>query len=390
MGISADTYFHDPSPHTQTHSLSTCGILINILDRRQLVFLTAKSTITTTKKSPYFFLEMNSLFRKDCFLSLVLSIGLLVIQSSVQALAHHPLQPPTVLPPRVLPKQRQQQQGGNLLRQEQQLRSSLVLFSLSIRGGEQQQSLQSNNKSTSAQTSTKDQPQSSPPMASSTTTTISTFPLTAMALAMGKFYATALTKHPIWTKSITSCVIFGLSDYLAQRIEGRGSSSSSTTNAARKEEEERATQTLSSTDELNWTRLLTSMAVGLIYFGPAAHFWYNWMFQLFPNTGLVSTLQKAAMGQAFFGPFFTCIFFASILWQARQFTIQNWLQKIRCDLPGAWLAGLGYWPLVDLLSYSLVPVQYIPLFINVCSLIWTIYLSIVANRSSSSSGSRSK
>ena len=338
---------------------------------------------------------MNSLFRKDCFLSLVLSIGLLVIQSSVQALAHHPLQPPTVLPPRVLPKQRQQQQqGGSLLRQEQQqkLWSSLVLFSLSIRGGEQQQqqqSLQSNNKSTSAQPSTKDQRQSSPPMASSTTTTISTFPLTAMALSMGKFYATALTKHPIWTKSITSCVIFGLSDYLAQRIEGRGSSSSAT-NATRKEEEERATQTLSSTDELNWTRLLTSMAVGLIYFGPAAHFWYNWMFQLFPNTGLVSTLQKAAMGQAFFGPFFTCIFFASILWQARQFTIQNWLQKIRRDLPGAWVAGLGYWPLVDLLSYSLVPVQYIPLFINVCSLIWTIYLSIVANRSSSSFGSRSK
>lgn len=125
---------------------------------------------------------------------------------------------------------------------------------------------------------------------------------------------------------------------------------------------------------------MASAAVGLFFFGPAAHAWYNMVFRVFPGTGLLSTLQKACMGQLFFGPSFTCIFFAAFLIQTGQFSLSNWLGKIRRDLPGAWLAGLGFWPLVDLVSYSLIPVQFIPLFVNVCSLVWTIYLSIVANR----------
>jgi len=86
-----------------------------------------------------------------------------------------------------------------------------------------------------------------------------------------------------------------------------------------------------------------------------------------------------------FGPSFTCIFFATILMQSGDFSLKNWLQKIRADLPGAWLAGIGYWPIVDLLSYSVVPVKWIPLFVNGASFIWTIYLSLVANKKSNPS-----
>ena len=66
--------------------------------------------------------------------------------------------------------------------------------------------------------------------------------------------------------------------------------------------------------------------------------------------------------------------------QSGSFSIGNWLSKIRQDLPGAWAAGLSFWPLVDLVSYSLIPAKWIPLFVNFCSFVWTIYLSIVANR----------
>jgi len=66
--------------------------------------------------------------------------------------------------------------------------------------------------------------------------------------------------------------------------------------------------------------------------------------------------------------------------QAGKFSTSNWFNKIRQDLPGAWLAGIGYWPLVDLVSYGFIPVHYIPLFVNAASLLWTIYLSLLANR----------
>jgi protein Mpv17 len=66
--------------------------------------------------------------------------------------------------------------------------------------------------------------------------------------------------------------------------------------------------------------------------------------------------------------------------QAGDFTLSSWVSKIKNDLPTAWLAGVGFWPLVDFVSYALVPLKFIPLFINLCSFVWTIYLSMVANR----------
>ena len=187
---------------------------------------------------------------------------------------------------------------------------------------------------------------------------MSAAPLAASFTAAYKVYSTQLEQNPIKTKSLTSGVIFALSDYLAQRIERTDKN-----------------------EPLNWKRITGGTLVGLLYFGPAAHYWYEMIFKLLPGTSLISTLQKAFWGQAIFGPVFTCIFFGTSLIQAGTFSLGSWWTKIVNDLPGAWLAGAGYWPLVDFISYSVVPVKWIPLFVNLCSLVWTVYLSIVANRS---------
>lgn len=175
----------------------------------------------------------------------------------------------------------------------------------------------------------------------------------SMLTSFGTWYSLSLERRPILTKSATAGVIFALSDYMAQRLEKRPNG-------------EPRSVVLS--------RLLTSAAVGFFYFGPAAHYWYATIFKILPGTHLVSTLQKAALGQILFGPTFTCIFFATSLWQSGTFSMSNWMRKIQRDLPGAWLAGVGFWPLVDLVSYTFVPPKWIPLFINGCSLIWTTYL----------------
>lgn len=186
-----------------------------------------------------------------------------------------------------------------------------------------------------------------------------TVPMLSYLSAFGTAYASSLQARPILTKSSTACFIFALSDYLAQRLE---------------------TKNLKRKTTNNWTRTVASAIVGFCYFGPAAHYWYQMIFQLLPGTSLGSTLQKAGLGQLIFGPTFTCIFFASALLQSGNFTTKTWFRKIKNDLPGAWAAGLGFWPLVDLVSYSMVAPQWIPLFVNLCSLVWTIYLSGVANK----------
>ncbi len=127
------------------------------------------------------------------------------------------------------------------------------------------------------------------------------------------------------------------------------------------------------------SRILTSFLVGVLFFGPAAHLWYEAIFRLLPSTSLVSALQKAILGQIFFGPAFTAVFFGAGMARTGEFTLVGWMEKVRTDLPGVWRAGLGYWPLVDFVSYKVVPVRWIPLFVNFCSFVWTIYLSGVAN-----------
>jgi len=173
--------------------------------------------------------------------------------------------------------------------------------------------------------------------------------------SMGKLYSSQLVIRPIITKSWTAGIIFALSDYLAQRIESKEETS------------------------FNTKRVVFAAMVGTLYFAPAAHYWYEAIFRFLPGKGFLSILQKALMGQLIFGPSFTCIFFASSLMQNGTFSFANWGKKIKNDLPGAWLAGSAFWPIVDVISYSVVPISLIPLFINICSLVWTIYLSIVAN-----------
>eukprot|EP00559_Dactyliosolen_fragilissimus_P007099 CAMPEP_0184859332 /NCGR_PEP_ID=MMETSP0580-20130426/4335_1 /TAXON_ID=1118495 /ORGANISM="Dactyliosolen fragilissimus" /LENGTH=77 /DNA_ID=CAMNT_0027355899 /DNA_START=92 /DNA_END=322 /DNA_ORIENTATION=+ len=73
--------------------------------------------------------------------------------------------------------------------------------------------------------------------------------------SFGRFYSKSLSTSPVITKSITAGIIFGMSDYTAQLIEKDGTE---------KNEDDKGQ---------DWVRILTSTAVGLFYFGPAAHAW---------------------------------------------------------------------------------------------------------------------
>ena len=85
---------------------------------------------------------------------------------------------------------------------------------------------------------------------------------------------------------MTSAAIFGLSDVAAQSIGG-------------------------SFDDAK--RTITSMLVGLLYFGPALHYWLQMISALIPGFGVKDTLIKTFMGQSLFGPTITCVFFAATL-----------------------------------------------------------------------------
>jgi protein Mpv17 len=194
-------------------------------------------------------------------------------------------------------------------------------------------------------------------------------PLSSILAAFATFYTRQLSVRPILTKSLTAGIIFMASDYCAQLIERSNNGTDEDDNNNKM--------------PLVWSRMVTNFLVGLLVFGPAANVWYSTIFKLLPSTSLISTLQKAALGQLIFGPAFTSVFFGAGMIQSGSFSVGGWLQKVQQDLPAVWASGLGFWPFVDFISYKIIPVQWIPLFVNFCSFVWTIYLSIVSNRGSS-------
>ena len=224
------------------------------------------------------------------------------------------------------------------------IQSSFVPKSpLFVRGGEEV------HQPTTSETVPVEEPlaikRSRPTPATATTSAFAVSGLSAMGNVLttaGRTYTRHLDQYPIFTKSYTAGIVFALSDYIAQKLEKNSGESK----------------------KMDKTRLLASTLVGFLYFGPAAHYWYEAIFAFLPGSSLWSTLQKAVLGQIIFGPSFTCIFFAVSLLQAGQFSLGSWGRKIKSDLPGAWLAGAGFWPLVDFVSYSVVPIKWIPLFIN--------------------------
>ena len=190
-------------------------------------------------------------------------------------------------------------------------------------------------------------------------------PISSTLATFASIYSHQLSARPLLTKSLTAGIIFMASDYCAQLIE----------RSSEKVVEEDKIMT-----PLVWSRIFTNFLVGLLVFGPAANLWYSMVFKMFPSTSLFSTFQKAVLGQLIFGPAFTSVFFGAGMIQGGSFSFTGWLQKVHQDLPAVWATGLSFWPFVDFISYKVIPVQWIPLFVNFCSFVWTIYLSIMSNR----------
>ena len=105
-----------------------------------------------------------------------------------------------------------------------------------------------------------------------------------------------------------------------------------------------------------------------------AHVWYAQITKLIPKNGLKEILTKALLGQIFFGPLVTIVFFAAACAQGDG--LQTLPAKIKADLLQVQIAGAGFWPFVDLISYAFIPIAYIPLFVNCASFVWTIFLSL--------------
>ncbi|PWA35792.1 mpv17/PMP22 [Artemisia annua] len=155
-----------------------------------------------------------------------------------------------------------------------------------------------------------------------------------MKMGFLSWYLKMLDMRPLLTKSVSAGVIYGVADLTTQIM------------------------TMEASGSLSLIRTFRIAMFGLLILGPAQHVWFNYLGKILPKRDMITTLKKLIVGQIFYGPSCTAVFFT-----------------YNASLQG----GLMYWPVCDFFTYKIVPVHLQPLMNSSFSFLWTIYLTYMAS-----------
>nr|XP_043629548.1 PXMP2/4 family protein 3-like [Erigeron canadensis] len=168
------------------------------------------------------------------------------------------------------------------------------------------------------------------------------------------WYLGMIKSKPIFTKCITSALIYTVADFTSQKM----------------------TQASSETYDL--IRTCRMAGYGLIVAGPLLHFWFNFVSRVLPKQDMINTLKKMFMGQAIFGPIMTATFF-SVNAALQGEKGNEIVARLKRDMLPTMINNVIYWPLCDFITFRFVPVHLQPLASNSFSYVWTIYITYMAN-----------
>ncbi|EEY61376.1 uncharacterized protein PITG_01671 [Phytophthora infestans T30-4] len=190
---------------------------------------------------------------------------------------------------------------------------------------------------------------------------------------LGLQYDGWLRRSPMLTKSVTSAVLFGLGDRIAQRVEKSQRGDDSRV----KEIENDGAFVSDST-----ARTMRMMIWGCVLFTPIAHTWVNFSERVVGSHGKVVVFKKMLLDALVLAPSINTIFFTSTqMMQGKSFG--HGVDFAVDRLPQTLKANYMIWPLANIVNYSYVPLQYRILFINCVNLVWTSVLSTISSRPAS-------
>lgn len=174
------------------------------------------------------------------------------------------------------------------------------------------------------------------------------------SLSIPALYQSCLQSHPLATKACTSAVLSTVSDVLCQRFE----------------------------QKQDRTRTRHVALTGLVWSGPSAHYWYATLEAALRHfvpgiAGLPGLGLRLLLDALVFSPITVFGYFV-----VRTLLEQGWRwEPIRTKLQTKWAPTVRgawkFWPLVNVINFSVVPLPYRVLYVNVLSVFWTGYLTFV-------------
>lgn len=130
---------------------------------------------------------------------------------------------------------------------------------------------------------------------------------------------------------------------------------------------------------LDIARLARFALFGLLFTGPAGHFWNVALENLVQLPGVRGVLTKVAFDQVFFSPIATAIFFA-VMKVAEGYNLQDTRDFLKNNLGGTIVSSWRLWPLANVVNFSCVPPSHRVVFTSAVSVVWISFMSLVANR----------
>lgn len=166
-------------------------------------------------------------------------------------------------------------------------------------------------------------------------------------------YLIQLQAHPLKTKAITSGVLAGVSDLVAQKISG--------------------------IKKLQLRRLFLIMLYGFAYGGPFGHFLHKLMDTIFKGKkDTKTTAKKVLLEQLILSPWNNFLFmtYYGLVIEGRPWNLVK--SKVRKDHPAIQLAAWKFWPIVSWINYQYMPLQFRVLFGSFVGSCWAIFLNLKA------------
>lgn len=175
-------------------------------------------------------------------------------------------------------------------------------------------------------------------------------------------YKAALAKYPLAVKATTAATLMSCSDVLGQTYEQA--------NYRKILEKHEGVQ-------YNWQRTAQVGITGFTFSGPISHGWYNLLEGMVGRMALTTAYSSVAakmfLDAILFSPIAVAGYF---VWRsALEGSDTRW--KLENKWSSAVQASWGFWPLANIVNFSLVPLQFRVLYNNGLSIVWNAYLSNV-------------
>jgi hypothetical protein len=183
-------------------------------------------------------------------------------------------------------------------------------------------------------------------------------------------YKEMLRTDPILTKSLTSSSMMTVSDAICQKLV--------MSNTKPNTKDVPVDSALA--PRLDYSRMLQVAITGFVWSGPIQHWWF-------------ATLNKMVTIQDPILRLMVNLFFDSMIFSpltiSGYFTVRSILEgsgfkgaydklstRLFSTVKGAW----KFWPVVNIVNFSVVPLQFRVLYSNILSLFWTGYLTLINSK----------